>query len=174
MHAMGRATSGWHATGSLRQWGYSATPSRSLARISSGRRWSPGFSGIGCGTSTTRGQDAPGWPLVTAVFRPFWHARDTDADICDEASSRLWRGGQPGRGEAVPSTPWPGRRPDLAGLPVPGSADGALRTAARRRGRRALAAAGEQVARIRHPPDAGWAALARGSMVCTSERISKW
>ena len=34
-----------------------------------------------------------------------------------------------------------------------------------RRGRRALAAAGDQVARIRRPPDAGWGALARGSIV---------
>jgi len=33
-------------------------------------------------------------------------------------------------GEAGPSTPWPARRPDLAGLPVPGSAAGALRAAA--------------------------------------------
>jgi len=39
---------------------------------------------------------------------------------------------------------------------------------------RALAAAGEQVARIRRPPDAGWGALAQGSVVSTSERISKW
>jgi len=41
-------------------------------------------------------------------------------------------------------------------------------------GRRAgvLGAAGEKAAEIRRPPDAGWGALARGSMVSTSERIS--
>jgi hypothetical protein len=35
-----------------------------------------------------------------------------------------------------------------------------------------LAAAGGKAARIGRPPNAGWGALARGSMVSTSERIS--
>ena len=35
-----------------------------------------------------------------------------------------------------------------------------------------LAAAGEKAARIGRPPDARWGALARGSMVSTSEPIS--
>jgi uncharacterized protein len=36
-----------------------------------------------------------------------------------------------------------------------------------------LAGAGEKVVRIGRPPDAGWGALARGSMVSTSERLSR-
>src|SRR6476469_193830 len=59
-----------------------------------------------------------------------------------------------------------------AGAREPGASSSPRATL--RRGRRALAAAEEQVARIRRPPDAGWGALARGSMVSTYERISKW
>ena len=56
-----------------------------------------------------------------------------------DATARLLagEGGRPGREEAGPSTPWPARRPDLAGLPAPRSAAGVLRAAALRRGRRA-------------------------------------
>jgi hypothetical protein len=51
-------------------------------------------------------------------------------------------------------------------------ADAALATLPE--GQARLSRGREQVARIRRPPDAGRGALARGSMVSTSERISKW
>src|SRR5215510_14941703 len=44
---------------------------------------------------------------------------------------------------------------------------------ARWRGAGVLAVAGGGAGRIRRPPDAGWGALARGSMVSTSERLTR-
>jgi hypothetical protein len=111
---------------------------------------------------------------VTAVFRPFWNARGTDADIGDEASPRLRRGGQPGRGEAGPVNTLGSAAARPRWPTDSGERSRCTTSCGPAEGRRALAAAGEQVARIRRPPDVGWGALARDSMVSISERIGKW